>query len=299
MGSRRPSGPGTSANRQRGLVYWDNGPAAIAGSSPVSVSILYALNAKSGELIRTFGQNGSLHLSTGVELDGGQQANITLNTPGVIYKDMYIVGGNTNTPGAIRAYDVRTGAMQWIFHTIPRPGEFGYDTWPPDAYKNPTIGAASNWTGAALDEARGIVYVPTEEATPDIWGAERDGANLFANTLLALDANTGKRLWHYQIVHHDSERQGPADAARAADRHAERPAHRRGRARHEARTALRLRSRDRPAAVADRGTSGAADRSARREDVADAAVSDEAGAAHATALHAQATCRTSRPSANR
>jgi quinoprotein glucose dehydrogenase len=193
--------PGNPGNRQRGLVYWADGDDRRILTS--AGQHLYALNAKTGEVIRSFGENGSLLLAAGIELDGGRQAAVTLNTPGVIYKDMYIVGGNTNTPGAIRAYDVRTGALKWIFYTIPRPGEFGYDTWPVDAYKNATIGGASNWTGAALDEARGIVYVPTEEATPDNWGADREGANLFANTLLALDANTGQRLWHYQIVHHD------------------------------------------------------------------------------------------------
>jgi glucose dehydrogenase len=114
---------------------------------------------------------------------------------------MYIVGGSTNGPGAIRAYDVRTGRVRWIFHLIPRPGEFGYHSWPPEAYK--TAGGASNWSGLSLDERRGIVYVPTESALPDFWGADRAGANLFANCLLALDANTGKRLWHYQLVHHD------------------------------------------------------------------------------------------------
>ncbi|MBM3785090.1 MAG: c-type cytochrome, partial [Acidobacteria bacterium] len=142
--------------------------------------------------------NGRIHLGEGV---AEPAPSVQINTPGVIYKDMYIVGGQTNGPGTIRAYDVRSGALRWLFHLIPRPGETGYETWPPEAYK--TAGGASNWSGLSLDEARGIVYVPTETALPDFWGGDRAGANLFANSLVALNANTGKRLWHYQLVHHD------------------------------------------------------------------------------------------------
>ena len=123
-----------------------------------------------------------------------------------IYKDLLIVGGrNPETlpapPGDIRAYDVRTGALRWSFHTIPHPGEFGYDTWPKDAWK--TSGAANNWAGMAVDPERGIVYAPTGSAAPDFYGITRIGDDLFANTLLALDAATGKRIWHFQAVHHD------------------------------------------------------------------------------------------------
>ncbi len=195
--SERPGGTGT---RQRGVTYWADGAdrRIFTGAGPY----LYALNADTGQVVRSFGTNGSILLGTGAELEpGGTPTTVTLNTPGLIYKDMFIVAGITNGPGSVRAFDVRTGVLRWIFHTIPRPGEFGYETWPPEAYK--TIGAASNWSGSALDDARGIVYVPTETATPDFWGADRPGANLFANTLLALDANTGRRLWHFQIVHHD------------------------------------------------------------------------------------------------
>ena len=129
--------------------------------------------------------------------------NTLLNTPGVIYKDLLIMGGLVSeaTAGGLRAFDVRTGRLQWVFHTIPRPGEYGYDTWPPEAWK--TAGGASDWSGHSVDEKRGIVYASTETAGPDFWGGDRFGANLFANSLIALDANTGRRLWHYQIVHHD------------------------------------------------------------------------------------------------
>jgi len=195
--SERPDNPG---RRQRGVVYWASGNdrRIFTGAG----AYLYALDAATGKPIRTFGNNGSIHLGEGIDTHGNPgPPTIIINTPGVIYKDMYIVGGSTRGPGAIRAYDVRTGKMRWIFYTIPRPGEYGYHSWPPEAYK--TAGGASNWSGLSLDEARGIVYVPTETAEPDFWGADRAGANLFANCLIALDANSGKRLWHHQLVHHD------------------------------------------------------------------------------------------------
>ena len=192
--------PGTGASRQRGVAYWQSG-----GDRRVFTGVgqyLYALDAPTGKLIPSFGDNGSIHLGSGIEVAEGEgPPDVTLNTPGSIYKDLYIVGGLTDAPGTIRAYDVRKGELRWIFYLIPRPGEYGYHSWPPDAYK--TIGAASNWAGTALDEERGILYVPTETANPDFWGGGRHGMNLFANTLLALDANTGRRLWHYQLVHHD------------------------------------------------------------------------------------------------
>ncbi|MEX2302506.1 MAG: PQQ-binding-like beta-propeller repeat protein [Bryobacterales bacterium] len=191
---------GNQGRRQRGVTYWASGNdrRIFTGAGPY----LYALNAATGKLIPGFGENGSIHLGARVDTYGKSgPLSVVVNTPGVIYKDMYIVGGLTSGPGTIRAYDVRSGEMKWIFYTIPRPGEYGYHSWPPDAYK--TTGGASNWSGLALDEARGIVYAPTETAEPDFWGGDRHGANLFANTLLALDANTGKRLWHYQLVHHD------------------------------------------------------------------------------------------------
>jgi quinoprotein glucose dehydrogenase len=187
---------GPIGRRQRGLVYWSDGTdrRIFTGAG----TYLYALNATTGDLIPTFGTNGRIHLGEGV---ADPAPSVQINTPGVIYKDMYIAGGLTNGPGTIRAYDVRTGKRRWIFHLIPRPGEAGYDTWPPEAYK--AAGGASNWSGLSLDEKRGILYSPTESALPDFWGGDRAGANLFANSLVALDAATGKRLWHHQLVHHD------------------------------------------------------------------------------------------------
>ena len=192
--------PGSAARRQRGLVYWESGNdrRIFTRAGPY----LYALNAKTGRLISSFGEKGSIHLGAAVKAeDQGEPPSVLINTPGVIYKDLYIVGGTTNAPGTIRAYDVHRGELKWIFHMIPRPGEYGYHSWPPDAYK--TTGGASNWSGLALDEERGIVYVPTETAGPDFWGGDRHGMNLFSNSLVALNAKTGKRLWHHQLAHHD------------------------------------------------------------------------------------------------
>jgi quinoprotein glucose dehydrogenase len=190
--------PRAGGGRQRGLVFWQN---ETGGEQRLFTGVgnhLYALNPKSGQPIRSFGQNGSIHLGAGLDVEG--TPSVGLNTPGVTYKDLLIIGG-IGGPGAVRAFDVRTGLRRWIFHLIPRPGEFGHDTWPADAYKTAT--GVMPWCGQSLDEKRGIVYVPTKTAEPDFYGGNRHGANLFANSLVALDASTGKRLWHYQIVHHD------------------------------------------------------------------------------------------------
>ena len=149
--------------------------------------------------------------------------SVDLTSPGMVYQDLIIVGGRNpetypSPPGDIRAFDVRTGALRWSFHTIPHPDEFGYGTWPPNAWK--TAGAANNWAGMALDEKRGIVYVPTGSAVFDFYGADRVGDDLFADTLLALDAKTGKRLWHFQGVHHDIwDRDFPSPPALLSVRH--------------------------------------------------------------------------------
>ena len=190
--------PGGAAARQRGLVFWQN---ETGGEQRLFTGVgnyLYALEPKSGQPIRSFGQNGSIHLGTGLDVEG--TPGVGLNTPGVTYKDLLIIGG-IGGPGAVRAFDVRTGLRRWIFHLIPRPGELGYDTWPAEVYQTAT--GLMPWCGQSLDEKRGIVYVPTKTAEPDFYGGNRHGANLFANSLVALDASTGKRLWHYQIVHHD------------------------------------------------------------------------------------------------
>jgi quinoprotein glucose dehydrogenase len=189
---------GAGGRRQRGLVYWKSESRNEQRLFTAVGNFLFALDPNTGRVIATFGDNGALHLGSGLELDGTPR--VGLNTPGVIFKDTLIIGG-FGGPGAVRGLDVITGKQRWIFHLIPRPGEVGHDTWPADAYKTAT--GVMPWSGQSLDEQRGIVYVATKTAEPDFWGGERHGANLFANSLVALDANTGKRLWHYQIVHHD------------------------------------------------------------------------------------------------
>lgn len=184
---------------QRGLMYWDDGEDGRILTS--KGNRFYALNAKDGELITSFGENGSIHLGEGMDVPG--KPNVMLNTPGLIYKEMFIIGANVgeDVPGAVRAFDLRTGKRKWIFHTLPRPGEFGSDTWPENYLER--TGGASDWSGLAIDIERGIVYLSTETAGPDFYGGNRYGENLFANSIVALDANTGKRLWHHQLVHHD------------------------------------------------------------------------------------------------
>jgi quinoprotein glucose dehydrogenase len=188
----------------RGLAYWmdDKDKRILVGV----MNFLYALDAATGKPIPSFGSQGRIDLRENLGREPASAQSIDLTSPVVIYKDLVIVGGrNPETlpapPGDIRAFDVRTGKLRWSFHTIPRPGEFGYDTWPKDAWK--TSGAANNWAGMALDPQRGILYAPTGSAAFDFYGADRLGDDLFANCLLALNAQTGERLWHFQGVRHD------------------------------------------------------------------------------------------------
>jgi quinoprotein glucose dehydrogenase len=199
-----PIGQGkTFTGPSRGLVYWRDGKDSrlFAGV----MNYLYALDPETGQPIISFGEQGAVDLRKDL---GGDFTHhyVSLTTPGIIYQDLLIVGFRTseNLPapsGDIRAYDVRTGKLRWTFHTIPRDGEAGADTWPKDALS--ASGGANSWAGMALDEERGIVYVPTGSAVPDFYGSKRLGDNLYANSLLALDAVTGKRLWHFQTTHHD------------------------------------------------------------------------------------------------
>ena len=193
----------------RGVTYWADGTdKRILYSSGAS---LYAVNATTGELIKTFGQNGEVDLHEGLgdaKTLGHEVSNLSIRntTPGVIHNDLIIVGSSMNEggdapPGNIRAFNVRTGKLAWTFHTIPLPGEYGYETWMPDSYKK--IGGANCWAGMVVDEKRGIVFAGTGSPTVDFYGGDRTGKNLFANCILALDAKTGKRIWHFQTVHHD------------------------------------------------------------------------------------------------
>ncbi len=189
----------------RGLAYWSSSDGSDKRIIVGVMNFVYALNANTGKPIASFGTDGRIDLRDNLSRKDADPF-VSLTSPVVIYKDVFIAGGRNSetlpaTPGDIRAFDVRTGKMRWAFHTIPQPGEFGYNTWPPDAYK--IIGAANNWAGMAVDIQRGIVFVPTGSAAFDFYGGNRLGDDLFANCLLALDANTGKRIWHFQAVHHD------------------------------------------------------------------------------------------------
>lgn len=192
---------GTGA--MRGLAYWTGGKQSriLAGV----MNFLYALDPATGKPIRSFGEDGRIDLRKGLGCDYRKQS-LAITTPGTVYKNLIIMGEmepetHPAPPGDIRAFDVRTGALVWRFRTIPRPGEFGYNTWPKGAWK--TAGSANNWAGMTVDTKRGIVYVPTGSAVFDFYGGDRIGNDLFADTLLALDASTGKRLWYFQGVHHD------------------------------------------------------------------------------------------------
>ncbi|HTM47225.1 MAG TPA: pyrroloquinoline quinone-dependent dehydrogenase [Bryobacteraceae bacterium] len=198
--------PGSRAGRgvSRGLTYWKSG-AGERIYAPVQNRI-WCLNAKTGKVIETFGENGAINLEKDVdrELNG---SSVVATTPGAIFQDLLILSTRTEegprpaAPGHIRAYDARTGKRRWIFHTIPHPGEFGHDTWPADAWK--TVGGANCWGGMSVDEKRGMVFLSTGSPTFDFYGGDRVGANLFGNSILALNAETGKRVWHFQTVHHD------------------------------------------------------------------------------------------------
>jgi quinoprotein glucose dehydrogenase len=192
-------------NNCRGITYWSDGKQdkRIFYSAG---SYLYSINAETGKPVNSFGEHGTIDLHNGLNRDV-HDLFVTATSPGVIYKDMIIMGtrvdeGPAAAPGHIRAYDVRTGKLRWIFHTIPHPGEFGYRTWDDTAAYN-HIGGANAWSGLTIDQKRGILFVPTGSASFDFYGGKRTGADLFADCLIGLDANTGKRLWHFQDVHHD------------------------------------------------------------------------------------------------
>ena len=187
----------------RGLTFWEDGSDKrlfyIAGN------FLYCLDPDKGTLIQSFGDKGVVNIKIGLGPEG-MKHYVTGTTPGAIYKDKIIVGCRVSedriaAPGYIRAYNVRTGKQEWIFHTIPKPDEYGYWTWPEDAHER--IGGANNWAGMSVDEENGMVYVPTGSASFDFYGGNRQGSNLFANCLLALNGETGERVWHFQTVHHD------------------------------------------------------------------------------------------------
>jgi quinoprotein glucose dehydrogenase len=193
--------PGSGPNR--GVMFWRDGRQLRVFAAVDN--FIYALDGATGTPIRSFGTDGRIDLREHLGRDPATQG-VRLTSPGVIYHDLMIVGGRVGeglptSPGDVRAYDVRTGALRWSFHTIPHPGEPGAETWPQEAWTY--SGGANSWPGMAVDEARGIVFVPTGSAASDFYGADRLGDNLYANSLLALEADTGRRIWHFQFVRHD------------------------------------------------------------------------------------------------
>jgi quinoprotein glucose dehydrogenase len=190
----------------RGINFWQSKDGSEQRLLIPFSSHLEAIDAKTGELIKSFGVDGRVDLMDGLGRDHKTISQIQSATPGQVYGDLIILGSATgedygSPPGDIRAYDVRTGKMAWIFHTVPHPGEKGYETWPKDAWTY--IGGTNCWGEMSLDQKRGIVYIPTGAPTYDFYGADRAGNNVYADSLLALDAATGKLIWYYQMIHHD------------------------------------------------------------------------------------------------
>ena len=271
--------------RNRGVAYW-KGAQGERIFHFVSDRI-YAIDARTGALITSFGKGGFIDLREHLGVDPSR-VFIEMTSPGMVFNNLLILGSRVNesydaSPGHIRAFDAVTGQLQWIFHTIPQPGQFGHDTW--SWPKGESFGGANAWGGITIDEQRGWVFVATGSATDDFYGGFRKGQNLFANSVLALDATTGQRKWHYQTVRHDiwdydnppapvlvTIRTGTTSAGRR------RPAHEDG-------ADVRARPRHRAADLPGAGRSGAALGCARRGDLADAADSAQAAAADAPGNH--------------
>ncbi len=197
---------GLSGIQNKGMNYWESEDGRDRRLIFVIDSFINEIDAQTGKIIPTFGIDGSVDMRKGLAWAEGTSARAMPASPGRIWHNTIVYGGQSGEqimtpPGYIRAYDVLTGKLLWTFHTQPLPGEYGYDTNPPDGYKYQ--GGSNNWGEMSIDDARGIAYVPTGSSTPDFWGADRHGQNLFANCLLALDVRTGRRLWHFQTVHHD------------------------------------------------------------------------------------------------
>ncbi|HRI80001.1 MAG TPA: PQQ-binding-like beta-propeller repeat protein [Cyclobacteriaceae bacterium] len=191
---------------RRGINYWESKDKKDKRLVFTLNNSIQEIDAVTGKSIRTFGKNGYVDLREDVDRDPSTIRRIQAMMPGVIFEDLLIIGSAPgenyfSAPGYVRAYNIVTGKLEWTFHTIPQPGEFGYDTWPKDAYKY--VGAVNVWSEISIDKKRGIAYLPVGSPTYDYYGADREGSNLFGNCLVALDIRTGKRLWHYQTVHHD------------------------------------------------------------------------------------------------
>jgi quinoprotein glucose dehydrogenase len=201
-----PTDKKTNLITNRGISYWESPDRSDRRLLFAANNFLEEIDARTGKSISDFGKNGRVDLRAGL---GRAPESLTLvqsTTPGRIFENLLILGSATNEeyesgPGDIRAYNVLTGSLVWTFHTVPHPGEFGYDTWPKDAWK--TVGGANAWSGLSLDDKRGIVFIPTASPKYNFYGANRTGANLFGDCLIALNTRTGKLIWYFQMVHHD------------------------------------------------------------------------------------------------
>ena len=198
-----PFNGGPGGGSFRGVTYWEDGAdkrILFTGGDD-----LFALDARTGKPIPEFGKNGKVSMNVGMR-DDPKKISIKPTSPGIVYKDLLIIGNEVSElygaqPGYIRAYNIRTGKLEWTFHTVPKPGELGYDTWPKDAWKY--AGGANCWGGFSVDEKRGMVFLGTGSPSYDFYGQDRVGKNLFGNCVVALDAKTGKHIWHFQTIHHD------------------------------------------------------------------------------------------------
>ena len=201
-------------NSNRGVAYWTDG-SDDERLFYTAGSYLRAINAKTGKIIESFGNKGKVDLRDGLGVDA-KDLFVTATSASTVYKDLLLVGtrvseGMDAAPGHIRAYNVKTGKQEWIFHTIPYPGEPGYETWEDkDAWK--MTGGANNWMGMIVDQKTGIAFIPLGSASMDFYGGKRKGSNLYADCMLALDANTGKHIWHFQYIHHDTWDWDPSSA---------------------------------------------------------------------------------------
>ncbi len=198
--------PKTTLITSRGIDYWESADHSDRRLLFAANNFLEELDARTGRLMTEFGDSGRVDLREGLGRDAKSLTLVQSSTPGRVFEDLLILGSATNEeyesgPGDVRAYNVRTGRLVWTFHTVPHPGELGYNTWPRDAWK--TVGGANAWSGLSLDEKRGIVFIPTASPKYNFYGANRTGANLFGDCLIALDARTGKLIWYFQMVHHD------------------------------------------------------------------------------------------------
>ena len=283
--------PNNDVPSKRGIAYW---PVAMArrrrSSSARSSGGLYSIKASDGTLNAVFGENGVVNLKTPEVMQTGMNVAYSLLSSPTIYKNLIIIGagtgegaggsnGGAGPAGDTRAFDARTGKLVWTFHTVPRPGEFGYDTWEENSAKNRS--GVNVWGYTSLDEERGILYMPLGAPNNDRVGIDRPGNNLFSSSVVAVDANTGKYLWHFQLVHHDIWDYDTQSAPLLVDLQRDGTTVPAAHHRQQDRIDVHAQSRHRQADLRHRRASGAEERSARRADVADAAVPGEAAAADA------------------